>query len=82
MFTNPMRWQNSKVSLHSVAWPSQDVFIFLRGHDGGQVVSVHAFYYDGTSPNLVKSIIFCKIVVEKNEEKQNIFKGLCTTLSP
>ena len=41
------------------------------GRGGGQVVSVLAFYYDDLSSNPPEAYsFFCKIVFEKNENKQ------------
>ena len=43
------------------------------GCGGGQVVSVLAFYSDDPSSN--PAVNFCKIVIEKNENKQKRGRG-------
>ena len=45
--------------------------LWIKGRGGGQVVSVLAFYSDYQSSNPAEAyIFFCKIVFEKNENKQ------------
>ena len=44
----------------------------MLGRGGGQVVIVLAFYSDDPSSNPAEAYsFFCKIVFEKNENKQN-----------
>ena len=47
--------------------------LFKSGRGGGQVVSVLAFYSDDPSSN--PAVNFCKIVIEKNENKQKRGRG-------
>ena len=50
---------------------SAEIITFLiLGRGGGQVVSVLAFYPTIRVRIPLRSTIFCKIVIEKNENKQ------------